>query len=159
MKTDANDILRARGRDGLREAIDNAPAEKIAPTSQQPEALLINGAKIEPKPVAWLWRHHLQRGSLNLLAGKSTAGKSTIALSFCATITSGGQWPDGEACEPGTALFWSGEDDAETTLLPRFIAAGGERTRVSFVQAVREDGKKRAFRSRRGHAGSQPLDR
>jgi AAA domain len=72
----------------------------------QPEVVFINGAHIEPQPVRWLWRNHLQRGSLNLLAGKSAAGKSTVALSFAATITSGGPWPDGQVCEAelGTVL-------------------------------------------------------
>jgi putative DNA primase/helicase len=98
-----------------------------------------------PQPVRWLWRNHLQRGSLNLLAGKSAAGKSTVALSFAATITSDGPWPDGQVCEAEQALFWSGEDDVGTTLLPRFIAAGGERDNIRFIEGVREDGKKRPF--------------
>jgi hypothetical protein len=94
---------------------------------QQPEVVFINGAKIKPEPVAWLWRNHLQRGALNLLAGRSTAGKSTIALSFAATITSGGKWPDGQACEPPEhAIFWSGEDDvrcSRTLAEPRSVTA------------------------------------
>jgi putative DNA primase/helicase len=112
---------------------------------RQPEVVLINGAHIEPQPVRWLWRNHLQRGSLNLLAGKSATGKSTVALSFAATITSGGPWPDGQVCEAEQALFWSGEDDVRTTLLPRFIAAGGERDNIGFIEGVRDDGKKRPF--------------
>ena len=110
----------------------------------QPEVVFINGAKIKPEPVAWLWRNHLQRGSLNLLVGRSTAGKSTIALSFAAT-TSGGQWPDGQSCKPEHIVFWSGEDDVSTTLLPRFIAAGGEPSNIHFIQGVREDGRRRPF--------------
>ena len=46
------------------------------------QIVLISAADIKPKPVNWLWRNGLQCGVFNLLAGQSTAGKSTIALSF-----------------------------------------------------------------------------
>ena len=70
------------------------PTDKPAKGEQ---VILINAADIEPEQVNWLWRNGLQCGAFNLLAGQSTAGKSTIALSFAATVTSGGQWPDGQA--------------------------------------------------------------
>lgn len=83
---------------------------------------------------------------MNLLAGQSTAGKSTIALSFSATVTSGGRWPDGQAAgEPGRAVFWSGEGGIADTLLPRFLAAGGERSMMHFIEGVRDGGRKRPF--------------
>ena len=102
---------------------------------------LVSAADLEPTPVRWLWRNWLQCGAFNLLAGQSTAGKSTIALSFAATVTSGGQWPDGQTTEPSHVVFWSGEDGIKDTLLPRFLAAGGERSLMHFVGGVREDGR------------------
>jgi putative DNA primase/helicase len=107
--------------------------------------LLISAADIRPEPVNWLWQNGLQSGVFNLLAGQSTAGKSTIALSFAATITSGGQWPDGQATKPGCVVFWSGEDGIKDTLLPRFLAAGGDRSNMYFIEGVREDKKRRPF--------------
>jgi putative DNA primase/helicase len=107
---------------------------------------LINAADIEPENVVWLWRHCLHCGVFNLLAGHSTAGKSTIALSFAATVTSGGVWPDGQAAgEPGRAIYWSGEDGIKDTLLPRFLAAGGYRPHMDFVGGVPDGGRKRPF--------------
>jgi hypothetical protein len=106
---------------------------------------LINATDIEPVSVSWLWRHALQCGAFNLLAGQSTNGKSTIALSFSATVTSGGRWPDGQAAEPGRVVFWSGEDGVEDTLLPRFLAAGGDRSNMNFIGGVRDGGRKRPF--------------
>jgi putative DNA primase/helicase len=79
------------------------------------------------------------------LAGQSTAGKSTIALSWCATVTDGGQWPDGQAAEPGSVVYWSGEDGIKDTLLPRFLAAGGYRPNMHFIEGVRDGGRKRPF--------------
>jgi putative DNA primase/helicase len=88
----------------------------------------------------------LHCGVFNLLAGQSTAGKSTIALSFAATITSGGPWPDGHAVgEPGRVVYWSGEDGIKDTLLPRFLAAGGYRPNMDFVGGVPDGGRKRPF--------------
>ena len=110
------------------------------------QVVLISAADIEPEPVRWLWRNGLQCGAFNLLAGQSTAGKSTIALSFAATITSGGEWPDGQSAgEPGRVVFWSGEDGVKDTLLPRFLAAGGERSMMHFIEGVRDGGRKRPF--------------
>ncbi len=115
------------------------------PAQEQNEIVLVNGALIQPELVSWLWRNNLQRGSLNLLVGKSAAGKSTIALSFSATVTSGGEWPDGQVCEAGSVIFWSGEDDTRTTLLPRFIAAGGDPGNMEFIEGLHEGGRTRPF--------------
>jgi putative DNA primase/helicase len=109
------------------------------------EIALINAADIEPEPVNWLWHNGLQVGVLNLLAGRPTAGKSTIALSWSATITSGGKWPDGQACKPGRTVYWSGEDGIKDTLLPRSIAAGCDRGKMSFIEVVRAGEGKRPF--------------
>ena len=74
-----------------------------------------------------------------------SGGKSTIALSWSATVTRGGKWPDGQTCDPGRAVYWSGEDGIAGTLLPRFIAAGGNRDNMSFVEGVRAGERKRPF--------------
>jgi putative DNA primase/helicase len=109
------------------------------------ELVLVSAADIKPEPVNWLWRNGLQLGVLNLLAGRSSAGKSTIALSWSATVTRGGQWPDGQVCKPARAVYWSGEDGITDTLLPRFIAAGGDCNKMSFVGGVSAGGGKRPF--------------
>ena len=130
---------------------DRAPfiAKKYTPPpigeAKDAQVVLLNAADIEPAPVHWLWRYWLQRGVFNLLAGQSTAGKSTIALSFSATITSGGRWPDNHAAEQGGVVFWSGEDGIKDTLLPRFLAAGGVRSNMDFIEGVRDGGRKRPF--------------
>lgn len=72
--------------------------------------VLLNGADLTPQPVAWLWRDWLALGKLHILAGAPGQGKTTIAISMAATVTSGGRWPDGSRCERGHALIWSGEE-------------------------------------------------
>ena len=74
-----------------------------------------------------------------------TTGKSTLVITWLATITTGGLWPDGTRAQLGDVLLWSGEDDFEDTILPRFLVAGGDPDRIFPVQHVINDGDKRAF--------------
>lgn len=114
-------------------------------TPVQDGVVLLCGDNLIPKPVSWLWRDWLALGKVHLLAGAPGQGKTTIAIAFAATITSGGRWPDGTHCEAGNVLIWSGEDDPADTLLPRLMAAGGNRSRVHFVDSTRISGENLAF--------------
>ena len=107
--------------------------------------VLLCGDKLTPAPIAWLWEGWLAQSKMHLLAGAPGQGKTTIALAFAATVTSGGRWPDGSRCEPGNVLIWSGEDDPADTLLPRLIAAGGDKSRVHFVDGTRINGELQPF--------------
>ncbi|MBT9505507.1 AAA family ATPase [Rhodoferax sp.] len=107
--------------------------------------VLLCGSDLKPEPVQWLWHEWLAKGKLHLLAGAPGQGKTTIAIAFAATITSGGRWPDGSRCERGNVLVWSGEDDPADTLLPRLMAAGGDRSRVYFVESTRIAGELLSF--------------
>ncbi|HTU03240.1 MAG TPA: AAA family ATPase, partial [Candidatus Sulfotelmatobacter sp.] len=63
---------------------------------------LVSGDSVQPEAVRWLWPHWLSLGKLQLLAGSPGTGKTTIAVSLAAAITSGGGWPDGGGqTEPG----------------------------------------------------------
>lgn len=106
-----------------------------------PGVVLACGSDLNPKPVEWLWHNWLALGKMHILAGAPGQGKTTIAVgAFGATVTIGGRWPDGSSCRPGNVIVWSGEDDAADTLLPRFLAAGGDRSRIYFVQGRRDEG-------------------
>ncbi len=117
--------------------------KKVTPV--QDGVVLLCGDSLTPTPIAWLWRDWLALGKLHLLAGAPGQGKTTIAIAFAATVTSGGRWPDGSRCPAGNVLIWSGEDDPADTLLPRLIAAGGDRSRVHFVDGTRINGELQAF--------------
>jgi len=124
----------------------DAPAAATSATApakseQEPPprgVVLACGADLTPEPVRWLWEGWLALGKLHILAGAPGQGKTTIALALAAAITVGGRWPDGTRAPLGNALIWSGEDDAADTLLPRLIAAGGERSRCYFIQGTRQ---------------------
>ncbi|MCY1286328.1 AAA domain protein [compost metagenome] len=134
----------------------NAPAEIMrgvlagAERVRRPEpvrdgVILVSGADLKPEPVRWLWHSWLALGKLHILAGAPGQGKTTIALAFAATVTTGGRWPDGSRCAAGNVLVWSGEDDPADTLLPRLIAAGADKSRVYFVSGTRVNGEIDSF--------------
>jgi hypothetical protein len=106
---------------------------------------LINGATVEPRSVDWAWRYWLAYGKLHLLVGAPGTAKTTIDLAVAAAITTGGKWPDGTQAPLGNVVIWSGEDDFNDTLLPRFMAMGGDPSRIFVVGAVRVGGECRAF--------------
>lgn len=117
--------------------------------------ILLCGADLKPEPIRWLWHSWLALGKLHLLAGAPGQGKTTIAIAFAATVTSGGRWPDGSRCPAGNVLIWSGEDDPADTLLPRLMASGGDRSRVHFVSGTRIDGELQPFDPARDMAALQ----
>ncbi|WP_454763238.1 AAA family ATPase [Cupriavidus campinensis] len=107
--------------------------------------ILVNGANLNPEPVRWLWRDWLALAKVHMLAGVPGQGKTTLAMNFAATVTSGGHWPDGSLCEAGNVLVWSGEDDPADTLLPRLLAAGANASRIFFVTGFFVNGNAESF--------------
>ena len=75
-------------------ALDDYLAERVTTTMPKNSVILVNGADLNPEPVVWLWRDWLALGKLHLLAGAPGQGKTSIAIAFAATVTSGGRWPD-----------------------------------------------------------------
>ena len=123
-----------------------APPTAPAKPDALPDAVILRqGSTLTPEAVRWLWTHWLAVGKFHVLAGPPGQGKTTIALACVATVTAGGRWPDGSACEPGNVLIWSGEDDPKDTLLPRLMAMGADVSRVYFIDGTRIDGKAEPF--------------
>ncbi len=130
----------------IRHIIANAvPFKLVNGRATTSDIEILSGNMLQPEQVRWLWRDWLALGKLHLLAGTAGTGKTTIALSFAAAVTAGARWPDGSAQTAGDVLVWSGEDGILDTLLPRFLAAGGDQDRIHFVNVAREDGRDRPF--------------
>ena len=106
---------------------------------------LLPGTRFRPEPIRWLWPQWLARGKLQLLAGSAGTGKTTISVALAAAVTTGAAWPDDGRSEVGDVLFWSGEDGIADTLVPRFLAAGGDLSRLHFAGEVTEGRRRRTF--------------
>ena len=97
--------------------------------------------------VEWFWKNRLAIGMFHLLGGTPGTGKSTIAFTWAATISAGGEFADGARAPKGKVLIWSGEDSYEATIKPRLVAAGADMTNIGFLNQPRalKDGNKVDF--------------
>jgi putative DNA primase/helicase len=141
--------------DGPRESRHGISGSNGLPAPQQrslsaahdaPIIIMRRAADVEMEPVSWLWSGWLAAAKLHMLGGVPGTGKTSIALSLAAIMTSAGRWPDGTPClKRGSVVIWSGEDDAADTLVPRLAAMRAELDRVHIVSAVTEQDSRRPF--------------
>jgi putative DNA primase/helicase len=123
----------------IRAMADAAPlykSDKIVSLHPQigPHLLTRCAAEIEPEPIDWIWDGRIARGKLTVIGGDPEEGKSQLGVYIGATISNGGAWPNSEGRAPrGSVIILSAEDGAEDTLVPRLIAAGADRRKMSEV--------------------------
>ena len=102
-----------------------------------PGFAVVTLSDVVPERVSWLWRGRIPLGKLVTLDGDPGVGKSTLALTCGAMITTGGMWPDHTSCDyPGDVILLSAEDGLADTIRARLDAAGAETTKVHAVQGV-----------------------
>lgn len=108
---------------------------------------LTAASSIKPVPIHWLWPQWIALGKLTILAGAGGTGKTTMALSLAATLTSGNRWPDDTVnTSKGNVIVWSSEDDHADTLTPRLMAAGADLERVHFIDGrINAEGETEPF--------------
>ena len=100
------------------------------------ELELIRASEIEPKAVEWLWYPFIPYGKVTLVQGDPNDGKSTFMLTIAAMLTKGVALPFTEPNtqpEPMTVIYQTTEDDADDTIVPRFITADGNRDNLVFI--------------------------
>ena len=113
-----------------REGFDLAeadPWETEAPDEPIRHIKLVPASTIKVKPVHWLWKDRIPLGELTLLAGREGIGKTTIAYTLAAWITTGtmkGRFMG----SPRSVLVAATEDSWEHTIVPRLMAAGADLT-------------------------------
>lgn len=96
---------------------------------------ITKASEIKVKSVEWLWYPYIPYGKVTILQGDAGDGKSTLILKLAAMLTKGDPMPftDGEGAEPINVIYQSTEDDADDTIVPRFIQAGGDTERLLFI--------------------------
>ena len=100
---------------------------------------MYTAAHVEPKEINWLWYPYIPFGKLTMLMGDSGDGKSTFALNLAAILTRGDALPFTEASNgPMNVIYINAEDDADDTVVPRFMKANGVRNRLIFINEKKQ---------------------
>lgn len=99
---------------------------RYPPRDEGHQLRLVPASSIQADTQRWLWRPILPQGELIILASPPGVGKTTLALSFAARISSGQPWPDGRQSEPRPALIVSVEDHPARVVIPRLRAMGAD---------------------------------
>jgi hypothetical protein len=116
------------------------PDTEPARQPDEPSSARTNGAKPLPlvglaalamREIRWLDRGYVPQGALTIVLGHGGIGKGPWTIQLAAAVTRG-QTPDEQ---PGAVLFAVAEDDHESVLKPRLVAAGAD---MRLVDAIGE---------------------
>jgi hypothetical protein len=99
-------------------------------------------ADIEPEEIDWLFEGYAARGMITGMSGEPGEGKSLISVDWAARYSSGRGWPEGspKLQPPGKVLLFATEDDAASTILPRYLAAGGDAANLIRIRLDNDQG-------------------
>ena len=94
------------------------------------------GHEMKPESVAWLVPEFIPLHQATAFSGEMDTRKSTLALSIAASGSLMGSWFTGAENnrKPFITLVAADEDTYTTTVLPRFIAAGGYRQHLGCLK-------------------------
>jgi hypothetical protein len=93
--------------------------------------------EIVAQPLEWVWQWRIPKAKLTLIAGYPGQGKSQILFNIAATVTNGGEWPNGEGrAELGCVIYLSAEDDESDTMVPRLASAGADLKKIVVLRSM-----------------------
>lgn len=87
--------------------------------------MFVSADEVQPRNQRWMWEGRIPVALPTLLVGMQGLGKSQLTCFLAAQVSTGVMGSGG-----GSVLILSAEDDPETTILPRLIAAGADLSRV-----------------------------
>src|SRR6266487_1249668 len=109
------------------------------------EPIGVKLSEVETQQIDWLWQRRVPLGKITLLDGDPGVGKSLLAITIAACISTGRPMPDGTPGRQGSIILITSEDSAEDIIKPRMEAAGGDPSRVVLLNAVLSFDVKRLF--------------
>ena len=91
-------------------------------------------ADIPTEEVNWLWYPYIPYGKITILQGDPGCGKTMVALSLAAMLSTGAALPfSPQANEPITILYQTSEDGIADTIKPRLERAQADCTRIKII--------------------------
>lgn len=99
------------------------------------EIEITKASEVKVREIEWLWYPYIPFGKITVVQGDAGDGKSTFVLNLAAMLSRGQPMPftDGTGQPPINIIYQSSEDDADDTIVPRFISAGGDPERLLFI--------------------------
>lgn len=94
---------------------------------------------VKPRRARFAWDGRVPIGAPTIFAGTGGIGKSTILAWLTAQLTKG-TLPGDLYGKPATVALIAGEDDLDSVLVPRLMAAGADLDRVQSVKVNATDG-------------------
>lgn len=90
--------------------------------------------KYEPADVEHLWEPYVPLKYLTMIDGDPDLGKTWVALSLAAAVSTGGPMPGQKKTKRGKVLIMSAEDEADVTIRPRIDILGGNARNMYFEE-------------------------
>ena len=89
---------------------------------------------VQATSVRWLWYPFIAVGKITLLQGDPGDGKSTMMMNLIATLSNGGNLPDGKPVGmPQRIIYQCSEDGVSDTIKPRLEKCGADCRNVAFI--------------------------
>jgi hypothetical protein len=115
-----------------------AAAKREHPTAD--DIVAVSAADVVMRPLDWIWKGHLLRGSQELMSGLPDLNKSTAQIGLIACATARVPWPDGTtAPDPMNVIMLTAEDTLDQIVVPRLIGAGADASRVTIIKCIKTD--------------------
>jgi len=109
------------------------------PVVERRTVTLTQASSVKVQPVRWLLENRIALGTLALLAGREGIGKSLVAYTYAAQITTG-TMPGEYAGKPRAVIVAATEDSWSHTIVPRLMAAGADLDRVYRADVTTSEG-------------------
>jgi len=116
------------------------PPDDAAVPPEESRANVITMADIRAKPIDWIWRNRIPRGTVTFLDGEPGIGKSSVMADLIARLTTGNDLPSDDTQRPTADVVLIGlEDDLASTVRPRMDAARADTVHVHVMTGIGGD--------------------
>ena len=110
--------------------------DKIQNTTEDTPQAIIHWDEIETGTMTALWHPYILSGTVNLLQGDSTAGKSYLSQAIIAALTTGQALPNAEPMPPCNVIIQNAENSFSHVIKPRLQQLGADFTLVCYNKTV-----------------------